>query len=159
MSRDQRIDQSATSYSVCKFKTSVHGATFLRTSHLRSALLSNWISATQCSDASWLVKKRSSISVFFPTQSFSLFILLYYFWTSVFIGNAVGWVKKRKKRLHTDWSNKSLILQIYLIYPVHTAHYYNRLSEIGRGSHFWKGKLRNFKIEILFWIFSRKNHI
>ena len=44
MSRDQRIDQSATSYSVCKFKTSVHGAIFLMTSHVRWALwtLMNW---------------------------------------------------------------------------------------------------------------------
>ena len=33
--RDQCIDQSAMSYSVCKFKTSVHGATFLMTSHVR----------------------------------------------------------------------------------------------------------------------------
>ena len=38
MSRDQRIDQSATSYSIFKFKTSVHGPTFFMTSHVRSAL-------------------------------------------------------------------------------------------------------------------------
>ena len=38
MSRDQRIDQSATSYCVCKFKTTVRGATYLMTSHVSSAL-------------------------------------------------------------------------------------------------------------------------
>ena len=38
MSRDQRIDQSATSYWVCKFKTTVRGATYLMTSHVSSAL-------------------------------------------------------------------------------------------------------------------------
>ena len=38
VSHDQRIDQSATSYSVCKFKTSVRRATFLMTLYVRSAL-------------------------------------------------------------------------------------------------------------------------
>ena len=40
MSRDQRIDQSAMSYCVCKFKTTVRGATYLMTSHVSSSL---WI--------------------------------------------------------------------------------------------------------------------
>ena len=52
MSRDQRFDQSATSYCVCKFKTTVRGATYLMTSHVSSALWtlrsskfqSNWLS-------------------------------------------------------------------------------------------------------------------
>ena len=43
MSRDQCIDPSATSYSICKFKTTVHGATFLMTSHVRSALWTLYI--------------------------------------------------------------------------------------------------------------------
>ena len=38
MSRDQRIDQSATSYCVCKFKTTVRRATYLMTSHVSLAL-------------------------------------------------------------------------------------------------------------------------
>ena len=45
MSRDQRIDQSATSYCICKFKTTVRGATYFMTSHVSSAL---WTLHYQC---------------------------------------------------------------------------------------------------------------